>query len=133
MQYWIDLKIKPKSKYSSPINKFIDAVVGGDIKCIEGIFSELSDDAVEKYKNIETHEYYGYYIYDIEGRQVVKKKKEITLDITTGGMGPEFSVALVDLLGEFCEEITANVTHDDEYGDIPVKLTYQNGAVYVMV
>lgn len=130
MENGINLIIKPKSKYSSLINRFIESAISGDIDSFAGIFSELSDEALEKYNKIETHEYYGSYIESLQDSLVDKKKRKTVLDITTGGMGLEFSVALVDLLGEYCEEITAGVTHDEEYGHIPVKITYADGIVY---
>ncbi len=130
MEYWIDLKIKPKSKYSNCINRFIESVLSGDIGNFEGIFSELGDEALEKYTTIANHEYYGSYINGLQGHPICKETNNTSIEITTGGMGPEFSVALVDLLGEFCDEITADVTHDEDFGHIPVKLTYANGVVY---
>lgn len=130
MEYWIDLKIKPKNKYFQPINRFVESAVNGEVDSIEEIFSEISDVALEKYIKIKTHEYYGSYINHLQGCLTDKKSNKISIDITTGGMGPEFSVALVDLLGEYCEEIIAYVTHDEDFGHIPIELTYAQGKVY---
>lgn len=130
MEYGINLIAKPTDKYSESINKLIKSFISGDNDNAMTALGEIEVIAVEKYTNISTHEYYADYLSYLENLDLKKIDDEYNLDITTGGLGYEFVVALVDLLGPYCEKLTAYVTHDEDYGHIPIKINYHNDAVY---
>lgn len=130
MEYGINLIVKPTDKYSESINKLIKSFISGDKDNAKTALDEMEEVAVEKYTEISTHEYYSDYLSYLENLDLKTIDDAYNLDITTGGMGYEFAIALVDLLGPYCEELTADVTHDEDYGYIPIKINYQNDAVY---
>jgi hypothetical protein len=130
MEYGINLIAKPTDKYSESINKLIKSFISGDKDNAMTALDEIEVVAVEKYTEISTHEYYADYLSYLENLNPKKIDDEYNLDITTGGLGYEFAVALVDLLGPYCEKLTAYVTHDEDDGHIPIKVNYHNDAVY---
>ncbi len=130
MEYGINLTAKPTSKYSEPINKLIKSLIGGDRDNALIALDEIEIVAVEKYTKISTHEYYADYLSYLENLDLKTIDDEYNLDITTGGWGYEFAIALVDLLGPYCEKLTAYVTHDEDYGHIPIIINYRDDAVY---
>ncbi len=130
MEYVIDLTAKPTSKYSESISKLIESLVSGDQDNAMLALDEIEVAAVEKFKQISTNEYTAGYLSYIEDCDVKKTSDQYNLDITTGGFGYEFAIALVDLLGSYCEKLSAHVTHDEDYGHIPLKVNYRDGVVY---
>lgn len=130
MEYGINLIAKSKVKYSGSIDKFFNSLIKGDKDTAKIALGNLDETAVAKYTQISTHEYYDNYLSYIEDCIVKKSEGEYNFDITTGGFGCEFSIALVDLLGPYCEKLNAYVTHDEDYGHIPEKINYRNGNLY---
>jgi len=128
VEYGINLKIKAQSKNKKTINDFIECLIKGELSSVTKVLKGL-DKAQEKYQQIFSNQYYGNYIEYIKDCPIIKGK-EMTLEITTGGLGPEFTVALVGFLGNYCDKVSAEVTHDEDYGHIPVIVTYSNGKVY---
>jgi hypothetical protein len=93
--------------------------------------SQIDDDAVERYKNLLSNEYYGDFAAEFEAVEI--KGKSISMGTVTGSMGFEFAVAFIDFLGPYCEEIIGNFQHDEEPPEDepwPIKLTYEEGKVY---
>jgi len=132
MECYIDLTIEPIKKYTKFIDDLIDCFKKGKIQNASIILKKLDNVALKKFNNLLTNEYTSGYMRYMVGIQNKKTNNIIHFDeIQTGGLGFDFAVALVDLLGPYCKKITANITHDDEYGNIPERITYHNGCVYV--
>ena len=132
MEYNIELRIAPADKYKKSIDAFIDNVVKGDIGNASNNLKNIDEIALDKFNNILNSFYTSDYIQYMENLEVKKSDGIIYFDeITTGGRGYEFSVALIDLLGPYCKKVTADVTHDEEDGHIPETMIYQDDSVYV--
>ncbi len=130
MEYGINLKAKPTAEYSVSMTKLIKSLVGGNKDNVVTALNDMSLSAIEKYTKISTHDYYSSYLTYLDKLDFKKINDVYSLDITTGSFGYEFAIALVDLLGPYCEKITAYVTHDEDFGHIPIKITHHHNTVF---
>lgn len=130
MEVYVSLIVKPKTSLKKPLADFFNALHDGNTQDATQASAQLGAETLQAFELIRAHSAFKDYLSTF-GRVAVKKTM-IEADIVAGSHGFEFAVALMELIGPHCKELTGTFEHDEEPEDEewPIQLAYSQGEVY---
>lgn len=130
MEVYVSLAVKPKPTAQQPLADLFNALRDGDTQGATQASAQLGAEALQAFERISAHSAFSDYLGTFGC--VAVKKTTIAADIVAGSEGFEFAVALMELLGPYCKELTGTYEHDEEPEDEewPIQLAYTQGEVY---
>lgn len=115
MEVYVSLAVKPKPTAQQPLADFFNALRDGDTQGATQASAQLGAEALQAFERISAHSAFSDYLGTFGC--VAVKKTTIAADIVAGSEGFEFAVALMELLGPYCKELTGTYEHDEEPED----------------
>lgn len=131
MECYVSLILKPKPIHRGLLASFFTSMRDSNTQGAAQALGQLGSDAVERFEQILSDSTLREYMHSFECMAV--KKTTLSVDLVTGSHGFEFAVALINLLGPYCDKVTGVYAHDEEPPEDcewPVQLTYVAGIVY---
>lgn len=131
MECYVSLILKPKPIHRGLLASFLTSVRDGNTQGAAQALGQLGSEAVERFEQILSDSTLREYMHSFEC--IAVKKTTLSVDLVTGSHGFGFAVALIELLGPYCDRVTGVYAHDEEPPEDcewPVKLTYTGGIVY---
>lgn len=131
MECYVSLIFKPKPIHRGLLASFITSMRDSNTQGAAQALGQLGSEAVEHFEQILSDSTFREYMHSVEC--IAVKKTTLSVDLVTGSHGFEFAVALINLLGPYCDKITGVYAHDEEPQEDcewPVQLTYIEGIVY---